>query len=211
MNRQRGLAGINSYEKELGFDIEQFLGSKMNTKKGEEVRWLDICCGEGKALIDLGVRWKHGPLKLVGLTLQECSMRLRCFSNSFLTLHEGAIERFNPLERFDLVTVSMAFIISETNLQHDRIRSFLTPGGSFWGNLSLENVRDEKGNIIASRLKKDWKESGWNYHGRRKLLEIPGKGTAPRSYPYLGADDQAGPNYTGQEAVNSYYKVDQSL
>ena len=26
-------------------------------------------------------------------------------------------------------------------------------------------------------------------------------------YRYLGADDQAGPNYTGQPAVDSYYEV----
>jgi hypothetical protein len=36
-------------------------------------------------------------------------------------------------------------------------------------------------------------------------IERPGWVSLP--YRYLGADDQAGPNYTGQPAVDSHYEV----
>ena len=49
MNRERNASGINSYEQELGFKPEIFLEKRV----GETgvVKWLDLCCGEGKALI----------------------------------------------------------------------------------------------------------------------------------------------------------------
>ena len=36
--------------------------------------------------------------------------------------------------------------------------------------------------------------------------ECEGRKITTLSYVYLGADDTAGPNYTGQPAVNSHYR-----
>jgi len=36
---------------------------------------------------------------------------------------------------------------------------------------------------------------------------VPVPSTITLPYGYLGADDQAGPNYTGQAAVDSYYEM----
>src|SRR5688572_32852851 len=49
MNRERNASGVNSYEKELKFKPETFLEDHI--QKSGSVKWLDMCCGEGKALI----------------------------------------------------------------------------------------------------------------------------------------------------------------
>jgi ubiquinone/menaquinone biosynthesis C-methylase UbiE len=43
MNRERRLAGRDGYSRVLGFDI---LGLPPGS------RWLDLCCGSGRALLD---------------------------------------------------------------------------------------------------------------------------------------------------------------
>ncbi|MFD6552599.1 hypothetical protein [Streptomyces sp. NPDC058398] len=45
MNRERGLTGVNSYPRELGFDPAEFLEGR-----GSVPSWLDLCSGEGIAL-----------------------------------------------------------------------------------------------------------------------------------------------------------------
>jgi hypothetical protein len=48
MNRQRTLTGSNGYAKELRLNpLDVLLG-----RAGAKVRWLDLCCGEGKALME---------------------------------------------------------------------------------------------------------------------------------------------------------------
>src|SRR5258708_16035460 len=49
MNRERNLAGPNSYSRDLGFDVKGFLIERL--EKQQRVAWLDLCCGTGKALI----------------------------------------------------------------------------------------------------------------------------------------------------------------
>ena len=48
MNRERQAIGINSYEKDIGLNPLDFLLKKQEQKS---VRWLDLCCGKGNALI----------------------------------------------------------------------------------------------------------------------------------------------------------------
>lgn len=49
MNRERDLRGSNGYEVELGFDPLEWLQGRW--ARQSTVRWLDLCCGCGKALI----------------------------------------------------------------------------------------------------------------------------------------------------------------
>ncbi|HMZ23261.1 MAG TPA: SAM-dependent methyltransferase, partial [Blastocatellia bacterium] len=71
MNRERGCSGGNSYAKELQFDLPAFLESRCRTQA--EVRWLDLCCGRGKALIEaargLEKFSSQVRLKLIGVDL----------------------------------------------------------------------------------------------------------------------------------------------
>jgi hypothetical protein len=50
--------------------------------------------------------------------------------------------------------------------------------------------------------------AGFAYSPRRRLLTLHGRRRLPAGVPgfrYLGADPAAGPNWTGQPAVDSYY------
>ena len=64
-----------------------------------------------------------------------------------------------------------------------------------------DQTLEESAEIIATL-----RDAGLDYSQRRRLLS--GKGRRMLSFPltYLGADDSAGPNYTGQPAVNSHYR-----
>ena len=48
MNRSRGLRGVNSYQRELRLDVLAWLKDRHAESPGP--KWLDLCCGEGKAL-----------------------------------------------------------------------------------------------------------------------------------------------------------------
>ena len=71
----------------------------------------------------------------------------------------------------------------------------------------MNNLRDHFGKSIGPDLLNDWKSMGWRYDEKQRLLTIKGYSDWEMYWKYLGANDQAGPNYTGQEAVNSYYSV----
>lgn len=48
--------------------------------------------------------------------------------------------------------------------------------------------------------------AGFVYDGRRRRIDRTGHAVVRLPYAYLGADDRAGPNYTGQPAVTSHYR-----
>jgi hypothetical protein len=50
------------------------------------------------------------------------------------------------------------------------------------------------------------REAGFVYTPRRHRITFDGGRRTSLPYTYLGADNQAGPNYTGQPAVHSYYR-----
>jgi hypothetical protein len=54
MNRERQLAGVNSYARELGFSPLDVIRAVATAGSGPEAgtaAWLDLCCGTGRALI----------------------------------------------------------------------------------------------------------------------------------------------------------------
>jgi len=50
------------------------------------------------------------------------------------------------------------------------------------------------------------KKAGVVYNGRRHMIECRGMKQLSFGLEYLGADDRAGTNYTGQPAVDSWYR-----
>jgi hypothetical protein len=54
---------------------------------------------------------------------------------------------------------------------------------------------------LRSRLR----AAGFAYNPRRHQITCVGRRDVRLPYAYLGADDSAGPGYTGQPAVTSYY------
>lgn len=53
----------------------------------------------------------------------------------------------------------------------------------------------------------DLRRSGLEYDRRRRRIVCRGCMVVDLPYVYMGADDRAGPNYTGQPAVDSYYEA----
>jgi hypothetical protein len=49
--------------------------------------------------------------------------------------------------------------------------------------------------------------AGFEYDRRRRLVACRARKQPEFRFHYLGADNRAGPNYTGQSAVNSYYEI----
>ncbi|MFI7525979.1 hypothetical protein [Nocardia salmonicida] len=52
MNRGRGLSGVNSYTRELGFDPYEVLAERLRADPTARVTWVDVCCGSGRALLE---------------------------------------------------------------------------------------------------------------------------------------------------------------
>jgi hypothetical protein len=50
------------------------------------------------------------------------------------------------------------------------------------------------------------REAGFGYDSRTHRIRRTGPFTGTLPFRYLGADDRAGPNYTGQPAVHSVYE-----
>jgi hypothetical protein len=71
--------------------------------------------------------------------------------------------------------------------------------------LDLEDI-SIAGQPASRRLSRALRDAGFSYDFRRHRISRTGKLEAALPYRYLGADDRAGPNYTGQPAVTSNYE-----
>ncbi|MEU3649184.1 hypothetical protein AB0E59_37810 [Lentzea sp. NPDC034063] len=67
-------------------------------------------------------------------------------------------------------------------------------------------MRRADGTLFGRALTKALREAGFSYDSRRRLVGYEGPGRPRLPFVYLGADDKAGPNYTGQPAVHSRYE-----
>lgn len=207
MNRQRKLAGVNSYEKDLGLNIGPYLRQVAAQKKAEPVRWLDLCCGEGHALIEFAQSIaESGDAEKFSLTGIDLVGMFAPANGLEIEWHAAAFEDFSPNADFDLITcVHGLHYFGDKLGTLKKIGAMLAPNGYFRGNISSENIRDLQQNPISSRELNEAGAHCWHYNGRKRLIEIQGYQEIPVSWEFVGADDQAGPNYTGQEVVHSYY------
>src|SRR5438105_10270418 len=71
MNRERGCLCANSYQQELGLNPVEFLAARWRTQ--DNVSWLDLCCGTGRAPIEAAQQLSAGDgaavLELIGVDL----------------------------------------------------------------------------------------------------------------------------------------------
>jgi SAM-dependent methyltransferase len=184
MNRERNLDGVNSYAKDLGFSPLDVL------EPG--AAWLDLCCGTGRALIQAAER--RPDLVLVGVDLVD-----------FFDPHHDAVRlvvaslrEWQPDRRFELITcVHGLHYVGDKLGMLARAVTWLEPGGRLVAHLDRGNLKRRDGTSFAPAM---------GYDARRHLITADARCEfdAPR---YLGADDRAGPNCTGQPAVDSYYDL----
>lgn len=203
MNRERGLSGVNSYTKELGFDPYAFLVAQEDPKA-----WLDLCCGSGKALIHAAGRFADEQpdtdVSLVGVDLVDHF--LGGFRPPRLELIAASVADWTTSQRFDLITCvhGLHYVGDKLGLL-TRAASWLGPEGVLVADFDAQSIRDGEGRTAARKVTSILRAAGWEYDARRKRVRCVGARGLDFTGTYLGADDTAGPNYTGQPAVSSSY------
>jgi SAM-dependent methyltransferase len=210
MNRERQLSGVNSYQKELSIDFQGFLLEQAG--KQVAVHWMDLCCGAGNALIQAGMSLRSNPewnrIHLEGLDLVGMFSAIPAELEGKLTLRVGSVVNWEPAVAYDLITCvhGIHYLGDKLGLIHQALTN-LRDDGMLVVNLDPQNFKDGDGRPMLDWWKAQWKQKGWHYHPRRHLLQVVGKQDWPVTWEYLGADDQAGPNYSGQPVVDSYYRL----
>ena len=199
MNRDRNASGINSYEKEFKFAPATFLEKKL--KEYGKASWLDLCCGSGFALIQT-----HTALADKGLQ-QKVVLKGIDLLDTFPAGAPGIFEvtsvvDWQPGQSYDLITCSHGLHYLGDKLKVIAMAcGALTTNGLFIAHLDLQNIVTP----ANFSLKKLFTSEGIQYNNRTRIISRTGTLAFRTNLQYLGADDQAGPNYTGQGAVTSYY------
>jgi SAM-dependent methyltransferase len=206
MNRERGLAGVNSYERELGF--HPLDGLRAAARERGEAAWLDLCCGTGRALIEAAAALREsglaGRVALTGVDLVDAFDPLPP-GVAGLTLACAPVAAWSPGRRYDLITcVHGLHYVGDKLAVLARAAAWLAPGGRLVADLDLGALAVPSRRRLARVLR----DAGFAYDPRRRRVSRTGPGAVRLPYRYLGADDQAGPNYTGQPAVISHYAED---
>nr|BFE34565.1 class I SAM-dependent methyltransferase [Actinomadura rugatobispora] len=197
MNRERSLTGSNGYGRELGLDIAAELAAAPG---GAPARWLDLCCGTGRALHEAAALL-GGAVEIVGVDL--AGHFVPAAAPPGLTLVEASVTTWAPEGRFDLVTsVHGLHYVGDKLGVLARAASWLTGDGLLMASFDARSVRLAGGRRVAAELRRQ----GFAYDARRKRISMRGGREVCFPYRYLGADDTAGPNYTGQPAVDSFYE-----
>lgn len=205
MNRGRPLLGSGGYAKELGFDPLARLRERLQA--GENAAWLDLCCGEGRALREAAqLLHEEGigqRVRIVGVDLVSPRGEVK---EPALTFVAASLAEWQPAERFDLVTcVHGLHYLGDKLKLLARAVSWLAAEGLFAAHLDLSNIRLPEASSNRTLLAM-LRQQGFQYDRRRKLVTAGPSSTADFRLEYLGADDTAGSNYTGQPAVTSHYR-----
>jgi trans-aconitate methyltransferase len=153
MNRERALFGINSYQKELGIDLLGLLAKRCDV--GEEVRWIDVCCGTGNALLQaaavLHARASWPQLYLEGLDLVGMFSPQPSHYGHHLQMQIGSVSDWQPQTDYDLVTCIHGVHYLGDKLGFIRkVLAHLKPDGLFVFNLDVHNFKDADGQSMEA-------------------------------------------------------------
>jgi SAM-dependent methyltransferase len=197
MNRERRLVGSNGYGRELGIDVVDLIARGL--ARAGSFRWLDLCCGTGTALLECADLVADRRLRITGVDLVDAFAAPEHPAVRFVT---GSVVSWAPDCSFDLVTcVHGLHYVGDKLAVVASAASWLTADGLLVANLDAASIRTPKGRRLATSLR----AAGLDYDGRRRRVRCTGRREPRLPFRYVGADDQAGPNYTGQPAVHSYY------
>lgn len=198
---------MNSYEKEFKFRLEDFLADKI--KELGLCAWLDLCCGEGRALLQACEYFSRSGLqekiKLTGIDLLEV-IQPADEKKPFLSFEAASVVTWQPKMKYDLITCSHGLHYLGDKLKVIAMATAcLNDSGLFVAHLDLQNVLID-GLPSAPLMKHLLKKYEIEYNTRSKIIKRQGPVNIDFKLEYLGADDNAGPNYTGQPAVTSHYR-----
>ncbi|WP_308163182.1 class I SAM-dependent methyltransferase [Nocardia alni] len=209
MNRDRRLSGVNSYARELGFDPYERLVTLLGERPGGQPSWIDVCCGSGRALLaaeaGLAREFPEADVALRGIDLVENFAAEP--STPRLRLITASARDWRPDRPADLVTcVHGLHYIGDKLALIVAMIGWMVPGGVFAAHFDPHSIRHADGSSAARKVLARLRAAGLTYNARRHLLTAHGPVTIDFRAEYLGADDRAGPGYTGQPAVHSYYR-----
>jgi SAM-dependent methyltransferase len=195
MNRERELQGSNGYEVELDFPLLAWLHERGSA------RWLDLCCGSGRALVQAE--------QLLGEHVELWGVDLVDFfwprsPRSRVRLVVSPLREFAPAAPFELVTCvhGLHYVGDKLGLLH-KMASWLVPGGVLRAHLDLDHVLLE-GRAQPRRLVQQLRQAGFGYEPEHHLVTASGPVAAELPWEFVGARPGA-PNFTGQPAVESFY------
>jgi SAM-dependent methyltransferase len=212
MNRERQLAGVNSYTRELGFNPVDVLTTALADRRTTEASgWLDLCCGTGRALIQAAVELRRRGLAerttVVGVDLVDAFDATPAPAGS-PELICASVADWTPTRCYDLITCLHGLhYVGDKLAVLSRAASWLTGTGRMVADLDLASIRLAAGQPAGRGLAASLRAAGFSYDARRHRISRTGCRDVHLPYSYLGADDHAGPNYTGQPAVHSYYTL----
>jgi SAM-dependent methyltransferase len=200
MNRERGLAGVNSYARELGFDPLAHLRACSSPPS-----WLDLCSGEGRALREAAPELPEGAV-LTGVDL--VGPRAPAPVPPGVELITASVTAWEAPRTYDLITcVHGLHYLGDPLGTLSRAASWLAPEGLLTAHFDPDSIRGADGRPAGRSAVAALREAGFTYDTRRHRLTLRG-GQPPVRLPFrhVGADPGAGPNYTGQPAVASHYR-----
>ena len=228
MNRERGLHGVNSYTRELGFDALAWLMSCAEAHG--HAAWLDVCCGEGKALAaaaqELGESHRPLNIHLAGVDLVAPGSHGSRFPGSSrmppigdvgpvkpaavqLEFIEADIDSYMPTGAFDLITCvhGLHYLADKLGFL-ERAYGWLTSGGILVGHLDPANVRSDT-------MPRSFWPTAFR-HARHEGAEVGLKSHRLRiernasvldfGAEYVGAGPSETVNYTGITVIDSWYR-----
>ncbi|MGW7438183.1 class I SAM-dependent methyltransferase [Streptomyces sp. NPDC054849] len=204
MNRERGLAGVNSYARELGLDPVARLTARSTTPS-----WLDLCSGEGRALREARTRLPAGAVltgvDLVGPLVPAPAPAPDIHGPELVT---ASVAHWSPDRTYDLITCvhGLHYIGDQLGLLA-RAASWLAPGGLLLAHLDPESLRRADGGPAGRAAVAALRAAGFRHSARHHRVSLDGPRAVRLPFRYLGADPAAGPNHTGQPAVGSHYAV----
>lgn len=205
MNRSRDIVGGNSYARDLGFQCLAFLLERLAAR--ESVAWLDLCCGSGRAVIQAArslQRIRPGRYEIVGIDLIPMFEPIPD-DVSGVRLIEGSITQWRPDRAFDLITcVHGLHYVGDKLGALCRAAGWLKSDGVLLAHLDVANLRFQSG-VARHSWRTVLRRAGFTYSAGRHLVRLEGFREVTLPYRFLGADDSAGPNCTGQPAVDSWY------
>lgn len=208
MNRERKASGVNSYEQEFNFKPEEYLEKKI--KENGRAVWLDLCCGQGNALMQTAQYFDRKEfqdrIRLEGIDLIDTFPK-NYNKYKFLEFKVQSLIEWVPTQKYDLVTcVHGLHYLGDKLKVLEQCAQAITKDGLFIANLDLRNIHLQKEDA-DTHLKKTFKQLGFSYNSKSKILKKTGYGEIKFGFTYLGASDEHGPNYTGQDSVTSFYLI----
>ncbi|WP_245722202.1 class I SAM-dependent methyltransferase [Nocardia crassostreae] len=208
MNRGRGLSGVNSYTRELGFNPYDRLAPLLRATPQHPVHWIDVCCGSGRALLEAEHRFAADfPAADITITRIDLVDHFQATPRTpHLRLITANAATWHPDTLADLITCvhGLHYIGDKLSLL-SAMTQWTSPGASFAADFDPHSIRHPNGSSAARKVLTELRAAGLTYDIRRHRLSGTDFRPVTFTATYLGADDAAGPGYTGQPAVASYY------